>query len=558
MLRRVLLLGAAGALLTPSAALAATYTVDGAAADGCNGTTCRTLDQANDKLADGDTIQLKQGFYVENSAVNVTKANITIKATPNTAIISAKSTDANAGKPVITLAAGGTIDGLTVGAGANQGAAIALGASGKVLRSTLLATNSASSGLTITAAPGATTALTAGLDSSIIIGGSAAPGLAATSAASAVQAAPAVTVAASSQAMVLNAAGAVAVTLDRSIVHGSGKSTTAATAPTLGTAAAVSIAIKNSDTTDTSAGGVTVTGGQSNSDAALFADPGKFNYHLRVNSPAIDKGGPQGSGESDTDVDGQPRVNGSASDLGADEFVNAPPVARLTVSPTTVVPGQTVSFDASASTDPDAGGGIPTYAISFGDGGGYVGGVPGATHAYVKPGVYLVRAAVLDNLGTPSQIAATTVIVRDVTAPLVAITSPAPSKRFALLTKTKKVRQISIAGTASDLSGIGRVELSIKRISVTKTKAKAKAKKKKTTAKKSQSSCTFLLDGKASFGAKSCSKPAFFTIATTQSGFAYKTKSSTAFKRGVYEVTARATDIVGNVATSTPVRFRLT
>lgn len=63
--------------------------------------------------------------------------------------------------------------------------------------------------------------------------------------------------------------------------------------------------------------------GSGNDAHGLFVDPklvstSTFNLHLQANSPAIDRG--QTIGEAgDQDIDGQPRVQGTAIDLGADE-----------------------------------------------------------------------------------------------------------------------------------------------------------------------------------------------------------------------------------------------
>ena len=63
---------------------------------------------------------------------------------------------------------------------------------------------------------------------------------------------------------------------------------------------------------------------QTGNDAhGLFVDPklvstSAFDLHLQTNSPAIDRG--QTIGEAgDKDIDGQPRVQGAAIDIGADE-----------------------------------------------------------------------------------------------------------------------------------------------------------------------------------------------------------------------------------------------
>ncbi len=77
---------------------------------------------------------------------------------------------------------------------------------------------------------------------------------------------------------------------------------------------------------------------------------------------------------------------------------NRPPVASFNVSPPTPVAGQTVTFDASVSTDPD--GWITSYVWDFGDG-SHAGGVQ-ASHAYGASGSYPVRLTVTDNQGASS------------------------------------------------------------------------------------------------------------------------------------------------------------
>lgn len=63
--------------------------------------------------------------------------------------------------------------------------------------------------------------------------------------------------------------------------------------------------------------------------AALFVNAQTRNYRLRPGSPALDRGQIT-AGESTTDVDGQPRTLGSASDLGADELDSVAPRVAIT------------------------------------------------------------------------------------------------------------------------------------------------------------------------------------------------------------------------------------
>jgi PKD repeat protein len=100
--------------------------------------------------------------------------------------------------------------------------------------------------------------------------------------------------------------------------------------------------------------------------------------------------------------------------------VNAPPVAALSLSATSVLVGGSITASAAGSTDSD--GSIVAGKINFGD--GTV--IPGssATHQYTLAGTYTITATVTDNAGASSSKSQTiTVKPRFVT-----ITSPAVSR----------------------------------------------------------------------------------------------------------------------------------
>jgi len=82
---------------------------------------------------------------------------------------------------------------------------------------------------------------------------------------------------------------------------------------------------------------------------------------------------------------------------------NQPPVAALSVTPTSGMAALTVAASAAGSSDPD--GTITATTLDFGD--GYVTNAAGASHVYAKVGTYTVRASVTDDRGataTASQV----------------------------------------------------------------------------------------------------------------------------------------------------------
>ncbi|HSC03251.1 MAG TPA: PKD domain-containing protein [Solirubrobacteraceae bacterium] len=75
--------------------------------------------------------------------------------------------------------------------------------------------------------------------------------------------------------------------------------------------------------------------------------------------------------------------------------LDQPPIAVFGSTRAVPIPGQPVSFDGRASSDPD--GTITSYAWDFGDGVIGTGATP--THAYADPGTYTVRLTVTDDAG---------------------------------------------------------------------------------------------------------------------------------------------------------------
>ncbi len=99
-----------------------------------------------------------------------------------------------------------------------------------------------------------------------------------------------------------------------------------------------------------------------------------------------------------------------ASAVGArnelDLGVNLPPTAEFVATPASGVAPLAVSFDASASADPD--GTISSYTWDFGDGNGSTGVT--TSHTYVTPGTYSAALTVADDGGATVS-ASTTIVV---------------------------------------------------------------------------------------------------------------------------------------------------
>jgi PKD repeat protein len=162
----------------------------------------------------------------------------------------------------------------------------------------------------------------------------------------------------------------------------------------------------------------TVDGGQiygSTTNVALapgFVDEAGGDYHLRHDSPLIDLSALVFSADP-TDLDGQPRPvpwrAGDAStpqDLGAFEYQHSAPVAAAAASDADVAVGQSVTFDATASHDPDAGDQL-TYQWGFDDGATATGAT--VQHAFATAGAHTATLTVTDPTGlTATAVAGTT------------------------------------------------------------------------------------------------------------------------------------------------------
>jgi hypothetical protein len=307
----------------------------------------------------------------------------------------------------------------------------------------------------------------------------------------------------------------------------------------------------------------------------LFADPGRGRFHLRPDAKdAIDVGGFT-AGESVTDVDGDARP-GPTTDLGADEFVNAPPTAVLTLKGRARA-GQPVLLDATGSSDREAGfgGGIVQYRWNFGDGTTDTTTAPQVLHTYSGEGAAGATLVVVDKQGAVSAPAVARVDVGDGVPPEVTITKPFANQKVKLTTtttktvtkkgkktkvKTSKKTKISFGGAAKDKSGVAGVLLTIEKIGAATSSTAAKASQTKA----SKAQCTWF-DAKKGLLKVSCSKPKLLVAKLAKDGAwsftpSTKTKKLTA---GLYRVTVFGVDGSGAFGNSAPskdavIRFRLT
>jgi hypothetical protein len=144
--------------------------------------------------------------------------------------------------------------------------------------------------------------------------------------------------------------------------------------------------------------------------------PAAGDFHLGAGSPAIDSADSSGA-QPAVDLEGHGRADDPGTpnsgsgprafdDRGAFEFggstTDAPPSARVTVTPSSGAAPLSVSADASASSDGDATP-IASYSFAFGDG-TTVGPQPqpSASHTYTSPGSYTVTVTVTDTAALSS------------------------------------------------------------------------------------------------------------------------------------------------------------
>jgi uncharacterized membrane protein YtjA (UPF0391 family) len=271
-------------------------------------------------------------------------------------------------------------------------------------------------------------------------------------------------------------------------------------------------------------------------EAALFAAPTKANFRLRPGSPAIGQGSVT-AGESATDIDGEDRST-APTDLGADEFNNAPPVAKVAVKTATPRATQAVTFDGSGSSDREAayGGGIVEYRWTFSDGKAETTSGPTVSHAFPKEGDASVQLIVVDRQGAGSAPATAAFKLIDGTPPTVGIVKPKNNqkiKRFTTNKKTKKRTRTKIVfgGLSADANGVAQIVLTLEKLSDTKS-----------------TKCNWYNPAKG-IVRRSCQKPVLFSaklVKDSKTGeWSYTVRRN--LNKGKYRLTAVGADKTGAV-----------
>jgi hypothetical protein len=146
-------------------------------------------------------------------------------------------------------------------------------------------------------------------------------------------------------------------------------------------------------------GGITSSASNGYAGTGWVNGPGG-DFRLTAGSPLIDRGSP-GGGDS-TDVAVGPRLLdgngdcGARRDIGAFEFSPGSATAVASAAPAAIA-GSKVTFDGSASCDPDPGARIQAHHWSFDDGGSAAGAV--VQHAFAKPGTHTATLTVTSSSG---------------------------------------------------------------------------------------------------------------------------------------------------------------
>lgn len=293
---------------------------------------------------------------------------------------------------------------------------------------------------------------------------------------------------------------------------------------------------------------------QSGDPRTLFVNPGRGNFRLLPTAAAAINQGGVTPGESPTDIDGEDRAT-APTDLGADEFNNAAPIAKIALATARPRSAQPVTFDARGSSDRD-GSAIAQYRWRFSDGRSENTTQPFVRHTFAEEGDAAAALVVVDSTGLASPEVVTTFKLVDGTPPAVAIVKPKSKETIPLFTtktrnvrrngKTTKVRKrtrtrIQIGGLSADKAGMSRVLLTIQKVT-----ARTKGGKR----------CHFY-DARKGFLLVRCTKPRLITARLVKGDagqWTYNVPMKRPLSAGSYRVAAYGVDKTGAFGNSAPAR----
>ncbi len=214
----------------------------------------------------------------------------------------------------------------------------------------------------------------------------------------------------------------------------------------------------------------------------VFLDPAAGDFRLKKASQMIDAGRVATYvALTSTDLAGKARTIGTRRDLGAYEYQDAAPVAKI-AGPLEVEPGQPLALSGASSEDPD-GEGVATWQWTLGDGRQASGA--DIAPSWDQPGTYEVALSVTDVTGKSGSASVTVVVAAkpvvvteeppkkqpevvnppaDLTAPVIsALSRKGRTLRFSLseaaavkvlITKRGKGRKFRPAGNAKRAAGV--------------------------------------------------------------------------------------------------------
>lgn len=298
---------------------------------------------------------------------------------------------------------------------------------------------------------------------------------------------------------------------------------------------------------------------ESGDPAALFVNAAAGNFRLRSNaSAAIGQGGVT-PGESATDIDGEDRST-APTDLGADEYNNTAPTAKIAVATANPRSAQPVTFDARGSADRE-GDAIAQYRWRFSDGKTEVTTTPSVQHTFAAPGDAAAGLVVVDSTGVASPEVAVTFKLANGTPPAVAIVKPKSKQSFRTFTtttktvtkngkkvktKTRKRTKIQFGGLSkAAVGGMQRVVLTLQKTGSTGSKTK----------------CRYY-DARKGLVLVSCSKPKLITARLVKNSaggeWTYTVPTTRPLSTGTWKISAYGVDTTGAFGNSAPKGASLT